>query len=152
MKQTQQVALFDLGTATKQASINGKSVRLFSSTKSDDLSALKIKTMSQIRTDLKAQGLKGNELSNGVRTLFFEGLGVASVRGKSVEAAFEELGAKVTGQRLSVSTAGTVRLTSVRSKWAPTTLEGKAAQLAARIKRDNLELKALLADKNAIKV
>ena len=117
MKQIQQVALFDLGTATKQSTLDGKSVRLFSSTKSDDLVALKIRTMSEIRTDLKAQGLKGNELSNSVRTLFFEGLGVASVQAKGVEAAFEDAGAKVTGQRVSVSKAGTVRLTSVRSSY-----------------------------------
>jgi hypothetical protein len=153
MKHTnQQVALFDLGTATKNSHTSGKSVRLFSSSKSEDLASLGIKSMSDIRAELKAQGLKGNELSNQVRSTFFENLGVASVKAKGVEAAFEEAGAKVTGQRVSVSKTGTVRLTSVRSKWVPQTLTAEVDALAARVRRDQARIEELKANGAAITV
>ena len=150
MKQTQQVALFDLNNATKLALADGKSVRVFSSTKSEDIKALGLKSMSEIRSQLKAQGLKGNELSNSVRQTFFDSLGVASVKAKGIEAAFEDQGAKVTSQRLSVSKTGSVRLTSVRSKWVPTTPKAEADVLAARIARDTAKLKELRAEAKTI--
>jgi hypothetical protein len=101
---------------------------------------------------LKAQGLKGNELTNQVRSTFFENLGVASVRAKGVEAAFEEAGAKVTNQRVSVSKTGTVRLMSVRSKWVPQTLTAEVDALAARVRRDQARIEELKANGTAINV
>jgi hypothetical protein len=131
----QQLALFNLETATKQLAVDNRSVPLFRSNKSEDLQALGLKAPSDLRAELKAQGLKGNALSNAVRQSFFEQLGAANVRAKTVEAAFEESGAKVTTQRLSVSKNGTVHLNTRRSKMVAATPEMKIAQLETQIKK-----------------
>ena len=78
----QQLAVFNLEAATKQLTVDNRSVPLFRSNKSDDIKALGLKAPSDFRAELKAQGLKGNALSNAVRQSFFEQLGAASVRAR----------------------------------------------------------------------
>lgn len=148
----QQLALFNLEAATKQLTVDNRSVPLFRSNKSDDIKALGLKAPSDFRAELKAQGLKGNALSNAVRQSFFEQLGAANVRAKTVEAAFEETGAKVTNQRLNVTKNGTVHLTTRRSKMVAATPEMKIAQHEARIAAEKAAIKMLKQEASTVTV
>jgi len=139
-----QLALFNLDNATKQITLENKSrVSLFRANDPEHIKALNLKPVSEIREDFKKQGLRGNALTAAVKEANFSQLGVTNGRGRTIEAAFEDAGGKMTKLDVHRTKSGLTHLLSRRSLQTPATPEMRLAQLKAKAAADQAAIAKL---------
>lgn len=127
----------------------GKSLRLFSATNKGDVSKLGGQSRADIRKSLRESGLSGNALTAAVNEKFMAQLGNATVKGKTLEAYFEQAGAQITNQT-GRRTKGMLKLITTRSKFVPVTTEDELASIEAKISMLKAKAKELEAASQTI--